>query len=62
MARNGNFSCEGSYGDGGNSGNSNTLVGQVLGLAFTGNIALIYGFLGAGLFLLTLGFVLIKSK
>lgn len=62
MAKNNGFSCEGSYGDGGNGGNSNTLVGQVLGLAFTGNVAFIYAFLGTGLFLITLGFMLTKSK
>lgn len=61
MAKNNGFSCVGSYG-GGNSGSSNSLVGQVLGLAFTGNIAYVYAFLGAGMFLITLGFVLTKSK
>lgn len=80
LAKNAEYSCIGGMGGGGSAGvgggpgtssssngssNSNP-IGSVLGLASTGNLALIYGFAVVGLFLLVVGLVseriIISSK
>lgn len=49
MAQNAGFSCNGSSNGGGpSSSTSSNPIGQVLGLAFTGNILVIYAFLFLG--------------
>lgn len=70
LAKNVSFSCRSSGGGGGGGGSSSSSsssggtgggsVGEVLGLAFTGNILYIYFFAVAGLVSVLLG--LIKSK
>lgn len=60
FAQNAGFSCGAGAGGGSSSGSS--IAGQVLGLAFTGDISYVYAFVGTGMLLATLGFILSRNK
>lgn len=60
LAKNAGFSCGGTGGGGNVQGAG--VIGQVLGLAFTGNMGYIYAFSGMGLLLLTLGYFITRRK
>lgn len=65
MAKNIDYSCSSSSsnGTGGvNTSNSGSSIGQVLGLAFTGNIKLIYAIFALGILLLAYGQILHRAR
>jgi len=61
MAKNINYSCLSDSGTGGSNGSSSS-VGQVLGLAFTGNIKLIYSVFALGIISLLYGQILHRAR
>ena len=64
MIKNAGYSCGGTGNGGSNSNSSsdsNSSTGQVLGLAFTGNIIFVFAFLGFGISSLLLGLYLSRK-
>lgn len=64
LTKNTDYSCTSDNGTGGGSTNSgsSSSIGQVLGLAFTGNIRLIYAIFALGLLSLTYGQILHRIR